>query len=111
MANALEAQETGERSVVTPAVEKSTLPTEAAEARPPATDRVLSLDALRGFNMFWIIGGAEVVDAIAKKIDNPIVRRISDNLTSHVNWEGIHFHDMIFPLFLFIIGVLLPFSL
>ena len=28
--------------------------------------RLLSLDALRGFDMFWIIGGDELIKAIAK---------------------------------------------
>ncbi len=89
---------------------------EAQVATPGATEerrstRVLSLDALRGFNMLWIIGGAEIVAEIAKKVDNPLISQISDNITKHVEWEGFHFHDMIFPLFLFIIGVALPFSL
>jgi predicted acyltransferase len=85
--------------------------TAASESPVPSLPRLLSLDALRGFNMFWIIGGAEIVAEIANKVDNPTVSRISHNLTKHVEWEGFHFHDMIFPLFLFIIGVALPFSL
>lgn len=29
----------------------------------------------------------------------------------HVEWEGFHFYDLIFPLFVFIVGLVLPFSL
>ena len=78
-------------------------------ALPP--QRLVSLDTLRGFNMFWIIGGAELVKAAAEKIPGPIIKSVSENLTEHVEWEGFHFHDMIFPLFLFIIGVALPFTM
>jgi predicted acyltransferase len=68
------------------------------------------VDALRGFNMFWIIGGAELFAEIAKVAHLGWLTAISDNLTEHVEWEGFHFHDMIFPLFLFIIGVTTPFA-
>lgn len=82
-----------------------------APAEPPqARGRLASLDALRGFNMFWIVGGAELFAALAKRLDFAWLNPISDNLTEHVKWEGFHFHDMIFPLFLFIMGVTFPFS-
>ncbi len=76
-----------------------------------ASKRLASLDALRGFDMFWIIGGAGIMGALAKLVNQPWLTTVSDNLTEHVEWEGFHFHDMIFPLFLFIIGVALPFSM
>jgi len=76
---------------------------------PPA--RLLSLDALRGFDMFWIIGGAKLFAAAEARIDSPAFTAITNNLAEHVEWEGFHFHDMIFPLFLFIIGVAIPFAL
>lgn len=81
-----------------------------APSRPPASSRLESLDALRGFNMFWIIGGAELLAAIARAVNAGWLTAISDNFTEHVEWEGFHFHDMIFPLFLFIMGVTTPFS-
>ncbi len=85
----------------------------------PATDaaiaskltRLQSLDALRGFNMFWIIGGDDLVSTMLEKSRNPVVKGISDNLTSHAPWVGFHFYDMIFPLFLFIAGVALPYAI
>src|SRR5438067_8036552 len=83
----------------------------AASDSPAPTGRLLSLDVLRGFNMFWIIGGADLLSEIAKYVKQPWLDPISQNLTEHVRWEGFHFHDMIFPLFLFIMGVTFPFSL
>ncbi|MHC4395257.1 MAG: acyltransferase family protein [Planctomycetota bacterium] len=72
--------------------------------------RLMSLDALRGFDMFWIIGGAAIFRAPAEVWENPITRIIQQQL-HHVKWDGFHFYDLIYPLFLFIIGVVLPFSL
>src|SRR5712692_2260374 len=86
-------------------------PQPEAPAPLPISTRLQSLDALRGFNMFWIIGGAELFAETAKRINNTYVTAVTDNLSKHVKWEGIHWHDMIFPLFLFIIGVTIPFSL
>ena len=72
--------------------------------------RLLSLDALRGFDMFWIIGGEWIFKALADIWDTPATQLVKVQLT-HVKWEGFHFYDLIYPLFLFIIGVTLPFAL
>jgi predicted acyltransferase len=72
--------------------------------------RLASIDALRGFDMFWIIGGGALFASMAKVWENPVTRVVQEQLR-HVSWEGIHFEDLIYPLFLFIIGVVLPFSL
>jgi predicted acyltransferase len=77
---------------------------------PSATGRLLSIDALRGFDMFWIIGGEEVVKAWADWGNWPFREQIDQQL-DHVPWEGFHFYDLIFPLFLFVVGLVLPFSL
>jgi len=61
--------------------------------------------------MFWIIGGDDLVSTMLEKSRNPLVKSISDNLTSHAPWVGFHFYDMIFPLFLFIAGVALPYAI
>ena len=73
--------------------------------------RLRSLDALRGFDMFWIIGGDALVSEIAKLAPNPAVQALCAQFSEHVEWEGFHYYDMIFPLFLFIIGAVLPFSI
>jgi predicted acyltransferase len=97
-----------------PAATPTGVPEAALTPEPPKErggKRLESVDALRGFNMFWIIGGADLFAAVAKAINHGWLNAISDNLTEHVEWEGFHFHDMIFPLFLFIIGVTTPLAL
>jgi predicted acyltransferase len=77
---------------------------------PVAQGRVLSIDALRGFDMFWIIGGAEVVKVIAGLFANPLPKVMVTQM-EHVKWEGFATWDLIMPLFLFIVGAAMPFSL
>ena len=69
--------------------------------------RILSIDALRGFDMFWIIGGDALFQAVGKRTGWPILVE----QTEHASWEGFRFYDLIFPLFLFIVGIVLPYSL
>src|SRR4051812_36491737 len=71
--------------------------------------RLLSLDALRGFDMFWIIGGKEIAQAAAKLTNWPWLLWVSDQL-EHTEWHGFTLYDLIFPLFLFMAGVAMPFS-
>lgn len=71
--------------------------------------RLASLDALRGFDMFWILYPTY-----------PIVRTFlkAAGLTDcwlygqlcHYPWNGFTFYDTIYPLFLFMAGVSFPFS-
>ncbi len=77
---------------------------------PVASARLLSVDALRGFDMLWIIGAGTVVTALGKMSDNAVTRFLSSQF-QHSPWEGFRFYDLIFPLFLFLIGVSLVFSL
>lgn len=77
-------------------------------SKPPA--RLLSLDALRGFDMFWIISGEHIIHALAQTTGWPFFVWLSSQL-HHVVWNGFTFYDMIFPLFLFIAGVSMPYSL
>ena len=72
--------------------------------------RMASVDALRGFDMFWITGGEEVVHSTYKVFPNALTA-VLDHQFEHVRWAGFHFYDLIFPLFLFLVGVVLPFSL
>ncbi|MBI3191866.1 MAG: DUF1624 domain-containing protein, partial [Pedosphaera parvula] len=72
--------------------------------------RLLALDALRGFDMFWIVGAEEIVHALHKVSHAGPVNFLATQLT-HASWEGVRFYDLIFPLFVFIIGVSLVFSL
>lgn len=74
-----------------------------------APTRLLSLDALRGFDMFWIMGGADIFRSMAKATGSPFWATIAIQL-EHPDWNGFHFYDLIFPLFLFMAGVSTPFS-
>jgi predicted acyltransferase len=90
-----------------PEVEK---PVDRNKKAAPTEARLLSIDALRGFDMFWIIGGGEAVASLAKVWPNRATLTVQEHL-EHVRWEGVHFEDLIYPLFLFLIGIVLPLSL
>jgi predicted acyltransferase len=81
---------------------------EKPDVAPP--ERLTSIDALRGFDMFWIVGGDQVARALCKWWGTPEALRLGEQF-EHVEWEGFRFYDLIFPLFLFLVGVVLPFSL
>ena len=68
--------------------------------------RLASLDALRGFDMLFIMGGEALVCAIAALCGDPAFGR----KFGHVPWHGLQFMDTVFPLFLFMAGVSFPFS-
>jgi predicted acyltransferase len=75
----------------------------------PPPQRIVSVDALRGFDMFWIAGGGPLVMAFCKLFRNPLPPWL-DRQFDHVVWEGFVGWDLIMPLFLFIVGVAMPFS-
>jgi predicted acyltransferase len=94
--------------------------------------RLLSLDALRGFDMFWIVNGEGIFHGIANTVmtghaltRDPISYQIAvnaglsfwerlavciSNQLHHTPWNGFTFYDIIFPLFIFIAGIAMPFS-
>lgn len=89
------------------------LVTKAGIAGHGVASRLVAVDALRGFDMFWIIGieGSQgVVRAIRQISDCPTVALLARQM-SHAKWEGFTFCDLIFPLFIFITGVSIPLSL
>lgn len=79
------------------------------DTRVLRSGRLSSLDALRGFDMFWLIGATGVIHALANNTHSRIWAGLS-NQFEHVPWAGFHFYDLIFPLFLFMIGVSIPYS-
>lgn len=86
------------------ATEKTTM----AATHPAATGgaRLVSLDAFRGFTMFWLMGGKAFVLAIAALAGLDFVRY---QLT-HSEWEGVRYYDLIWPCFMLMVGVAVPFS-
>lgn len=70
----------------------------------------MSLDALRGFDMFWISGGQIIIASLAALTGWGLFEWLEKHM-HHAEWDGFLFYDLIFPLFLFISGATWPFSL
>src|ERR1700736_3371943 len=76
---------------------------------PVKPQRLYSLDTLRGFDMFWIMGFGPVIAEWAKGTGSPFWITFSDQF-EHPIWNGFAFWDLIFPLFMFMAGVSTPYS-
>src|SRR5438128_2459456 len=89
-----------------------TAPAQAPSVVAPQTSsgRLASIDALRGFDMFWIMGGDYIVRSLPKIHDSAFTRQLAAQM-DHCEWAGFHFYDLIFPLFVFIVGVSVVFSI
>ncbi len=73
-------------------------------------DRLYSLDALRGFDMFWIIGAEEIFHKMAEIKSNVFWHGLSNQFI-HPEWHGFVFYDLIFPLFLYSLNKYMPFKI
>lgn len=71
--------------------------------------RLMSLDALRGFDMFWILGGEALFGGLLI-LTGWAGWQWGDEQMHHSQWHGFHFYDLIFPLFIFLSGVALGLS-
>ena len=87
------------------------------EAAPAAAaNRVIAVDALRGFTIFWILGGDGLAWSLKQMAAGQggffaaIGNFIGLQLT-HVAWEGFRFYDLIFPMLVFTVGVAIVLSL
>lgn len=74
-------------------------------------ERLHSLDVLRGFDMFWIIGADELFAAAASATGWGWLHAFSQQVSHHSAWSGLRFYDLIFPLFMFISGVAIPYAI
>ncbi|MES1219721.1 MAG: DUF5009 domain-containing protein [Bacteroidota bacterium] len=72
--------------------------------------RLLSIDALRGFDMLLIAGGGTFITLLKGVTNQSWIDTVADQL-EHPAWNGFTFYDFIFPLFLFTAGVSLSFSI
>ncbi len=88
----------------------STVAANPPEKEQTTSQRLMSVDALRGFDMFWIIGADSLVYALNHLSKSKPTEFLAYEL-EHSDWRGFHFYDLIFPLFVFIVGVSLVFSL
>jgi predicted acyltransferase len=89
--------------------ETAVISAETVPVVPPPTRRLMSLDALRGFDMFWIAGGEEIVHTLYRAWPSGPMH-VLDRQMDHKPWQGVAFYDLIFPLFVFIVGASLVFS-
>ncbi|TCN50668.1 DUF5009 domain-containing protein [Flavobacterium circumlabens] len=73
-------------------------------------NRLMSVDVLRGFDLLMII----VADRFFYNLNTAAKTNFTKNLADqfeHPEWIGFHLYDVIMPLFLFVVGVVIPFSL
>ena len=86
----------------------------ATETKPghglAASQRFMSVDALRGFDMFWIVGADGLAIALNHLSKSAPTNFIVHQL-GHAEWTGFRFEDLIFPLFVFLMGMSVVFSL
>jgi predicted acyltransferase len=59
--------------------------------------------------MFWITGGTAILFGLGKVIHRPMFGKFLEQF-DHVPWQGLHFYDVIWPLFMFIMGAAIPLS-
>src|SRR5436309_9610179 len=90
-------------SAPTPAAKVSDSP------RPAAGQRLVSLDAFRGFTMFWLLGGKAFVMALAG-LGLGIFSTVVKYQLTHTPWAGLRYYDLIWPSFMLMVGVSVPYS-
>ena len=73
--------------------------------------RILSLDILRGADLFMLVGLQPVLYPLLSKSDWSFFNTTLLSQMDHVQWEGFSAWDLVMPLFLFMSGVTMPFSL
>ncbi len=74
------------------------------------TKRILSIDALRGFDMLMIIFADQFFANLHRGVGSEFTGFLA-NQFDHPDWFGSTFYDVIMPLFLFLVGAVIPFSL
>ena len=75
-----------------------------------ASQRLVSLDVLRGFAMFWLIGGREFLLGIVAFL-SPAWYDAFETQVTHPKWHGFVAWDLVMPVFLFVVGASMPFAM
>ena len=73
--------------------------------------RLLSLDVLRGFDLMLLVGLQPVLRAVLLELDCDVLNNTLLYQLDHAEWEGLRVWDLVMPLFLFMSGVTMPYSL
>ncbi len=76
----------------------------------PTNRRLESLDALRGFDLLFLVAISDIMEELAEVIDTPWMAAVMECFT-HKKWEGFSPWDLVMPLFMFMAGVAIPYSL
>lgn len=77
--------------------------------RPDAAPRLGSLDAFRGWTMFWIVGGHAIMLGLQYLSHNTVTDALVYQL-DHTPWQGLRYYDLIWPSFMLMTGMSVPFS-
>jgi predicted acyltransferase len=93
----------------------SNLPGQSLLTPPPnpptaKPERLVSMDAYRGFVMFLMVAEVLHLRRVAEAHPNAFWEFLAHHQT-HVNWFGCTLHDLIQPSFSFLVGVALPYSI
>lgn len=75
----------------------------------PKKERLVSLDAFRGFIMLWLAGGDAVIQSLHPAGSNPVFNFLVYEF-NHTPWRGLRFYDCIWPSFMLMVGISIPFA-
>lgn len=75
-----------------------------------SSKRLDSLDALRGFDMAFIMGIPAIIACLEQLFGGAALGWLSEQM-HHAKWDGLRIMDLVFPTFLFIAGCSFPLSL
>jgi len=75
----------------------------------PSQNRIRSIDILRGFDMLMIVLADQFFSKLNKGVNSDFTAALARQF-SHPEWLGFRFYDIIMPLFLFVVGAVIPFS-
>lgn len=78
--------------------------------KDPLPQRLESLDVLRGFDLFLLVGLEMAMHHLSAAIHSPSFHSFMWCFT-HVDWEGFSTWDLVMPLFMFMSGITIPFAL
>ena len=73
--------------------------------------RLVSVDVLRGFVMLLMVAEILKLSAAAKNVPGSTLLAFLAHHQTHVEWVGCSLHDLIQPVFSFLVGVSLPYSI
>lgn len=82
----------------------------SASLRTSTKERLQSLDTLRGFDMAMLLAGCGIIATLSEATGWRWMEVLAIQ-THHVEWKGFRFYDLIFPLFMFVSGVAIPYAI